>query len=301
MLPPVLAHSGLATPDMACATFVFASIYAFSRWLERPAWRQSLLLGASTALAALSKFSSLVFLPASMLAVLLLYWFIERPPLAAFRRNALRRTGSLIFAASVLFPMIWAGYRFSVGRVTAEDRPYEAIDRYLPESSVPAHEFFDGIGEVEYHNARGHESWLLGEYRTDGWWYFFPVVIAVKTPIASLLLCSIGFFRLARQSIAKIRWQEWVPGACAAMILLVCMLNKIDLGIRHILPIYPLLAMVAGLGLARLVEAGRTRKTAAACGVVLALWLVVSSVWSHPDYLAYFSESVGRKPESVSG
>lgn len=299
MLPPVLAHSGLATPDMACATFVFASIYAFSRWLECPAWRQSLLLGASTALAALSKFSSLVFLPASMLAVLLLYWFIERPPLAAFRRNALRRTGSLIFAASVLFPMIWAGYRFSVGRVTAEDRPYETIDRYLPESSVPAHEFFDGIGEVEYHNARGHESWLLGEYRTDGWWYFFPVVIAVKTPIAFLLLCSIGFFRLARQSVAKIRWQEWVPGACAAMILLVCMLNKIDLGVRHILPIYPLLAMVAGLGLARLVEAGRTRKTAAACGVVLALWLVVSSVWSHPDYLAYFNESVGRKPESV--
>src|SRR5208283_4828921 len=78
MLPPILAHSGLATTDMACAAFVFASIYAFSRWLERSAWPQSLLLGVSTALAVLSKFSSLVFLPACMLTALLLYWPVER-------------------------------------------------------------------------------------------------------------------------------------------------------------------------------------------------------------------------------
>jgi hypothetical protein len=299
MLPPILAHSGLATTDMACATFVFASIYAFSRWLERPAWRQSLLLGASTALAALSKFSSLVFLPACMLAVLLLYWFIERPPLAGFLRGTLRRTVSLIFAAAVLFMVIWAGYRFSVGRVMAENRAHETIDRFLPDASLPAYEFFDGIGAVEYHNASGHDSWLLGEYRTNGWWYFFPVVIAVKTPIAFLLLCLVGYFWLARQSIARIRWQEWVPGACAPMILLVCMPSRIDLGVRHILPIYPLLAMVAGLGLTRLIQAARARKAAAAWGLVLALWLVVSSLCSHPDYLAYFNESVGAKPERV--
>jgi hypothetical protein len=297
MLPPILAHSGLATTDMACSTFVFASIYAFSRWLERPAWRQSLLLGATTALAALSKFSSLVFLPVSMLAVLLLYWFIGRPPLAAFRREALRRTASLVFAAAVLFLLIWAGYRFSVGRVTAENRPYETIDRFLPESNLPAYEFFDGIGEVEYHSTRGHESWLLGEYRTNGWWYFFPVVLAVKTPIPFLLLCVIGFFWLARQSAGRIRWQEWVPGACAAAILLVCMPSSIDLGVRHILAVYPLLSMVAGLGLARLWQLRDARATAAALG--LALWLVVSSLWAHPDYLAYFNESAGGKPEWI--
>jgi hypothetical protein len=299
MLPPILAHSGLATTDMACATFVLASIYAFSRWLERPSWWQSFLLGVSMALAALSKYSSLVFLPASMLAVLLLYWFIERPPLAAFRRNAVHRTVSLVFAAAVLFPMIWAGYRFSVGLVMAEGRPNVGIDRFLLASDLPAYEFFDGIADIEYHNNRGHDSWLLGEYRTEGWWYFFPVALAVKTPIAFLLLCCIGYFQLARQSIARIRWQEWVPGVCAPTILLICMLSRIDLGVRHILSIYPLLAMVAGLGLTRLVQAGRASKAPAACAVVLALWVVVSSLWSHPDYLAYFNESVGSKPERV--
>jgi hypothetical protein len=125
------------------------------------------------------------------------------------------------------------------------------------------------------------------------------VVVAVKTPIAFLLLCFIGFFCLARQSVAKIRWQEWVPGVCVLVILLICMTSRIDLGVRHILPIYPLLAMVAGLGLTRLFEAGRARKAAAAWGLVLALWLVVSSMWSHPDYLAYFNELAGGKPEWV--
>jgi 4-amino-4-deoxy-L-arabinose transferase-like glycosyltransferase len=299
MLPPILAHSGLVTTDMACVTFVFASTYAFSRWLERPAWRESLLLGASTGLAAISKFSSLAFVPACMLAVLLLYWSIERPSFAACKREALRRTVSAIFAAAVLFLVIWAGYRFSVGPVTPGDRPYETIDRLLPEGSLPAWQFFDGIAETEYHSARGHQSWLLGEYRTEGWWYFFPVVVAVKTPIAFLLLCVIGFFWLARQSVEKIRWQEWAPGVCVPVILLICMMSRIDMGVRHILPIYPLLAIVAGLGLTRLLQAGRARKAAAAWGLVLALWLVVSSLWSHPDYLAYFNELIGGKPESV--
>jgi hypothetical protein len=183
--------------------------------------------------------------------------------------------------------------------VTAEDRPYVAIDRFLPEARLPAFEFFDGIGYVEYHSTRGHESWLLGEYRTNGWWYFFPVVLAVKTPIAFVLLCFVGFFWLARQSVAKIRWQEWVPVLCASVILLVCLPSRIDLGVRHILPIYPLLAMIAGLGLARLFQVRVARRTAAAWGVALALWLVVSSVWSHPDYLAYFNELAGGKPEWI--
>jgi hypothetical protein len=73
--------------------------------------------------------------------------------------------------------------------------------------------------------------------------------------------------------------------------------SSIDLGVRHILAVYPLLSMVAGLGLARLWQLRDARATAAALG--LALWLVVSSLWAHPDYLAYFNESAGGKPEWI--
>ena len=62
-LPPILAHSGLATTDMASAAFLFAAVYAFTLWLERPDWKRGVLFGLSVSLAVLSKFSALLFLP----------------------------------------------------------------------------------------------------------------------------------------------------------------------------------------------------------------------------------------------
>ena len=70
-LPPVLAHSGIATTDMAATATVAFAAYALTLWLERATWGLSLLLGAALALAVLSKLSALLFLPAAALAILL--------------------------------------------------------------------------------------------------------------------------------------------------------------------------------------------------------------------------------------
>ena len=173
-LPPILAHSGLATTDMAVSTFVFGSVYAFSLWLERPAWKESVFWGASMALAVLSKFSAFLFLPACLAVTLILYWIggrtgdRQRSPRGA--KGALWNSVAchLALAAAVAFLVIWAGYRFS----------------FTPE-------LFDQLAGAGRHNTEGHYTWLLGEFRDHGWWYFFLVALAVKTPIAFLLLCII--------------------------------------------------------------------------------------------------------------
>ena len=61
--PPVLAHAGLATTDMALTAFVTATLVASLYWAEKPGWRNSSGLGILLGLAVLSKFSALVFLP----------------------------------------------------------------------------------------------------------------------------------------------------------------------------------------------------------------------------------------------
>jgi hypothetical protein len=301
-LPPILAHSGLATTDVAVAAFMFGSVYAFSLWMERPGWRESAFFGLSTALALLSKFSAVAFLPPCLVAILVLRWVAKPPSLDAFRKGAPRRIASLVLACLLAFVVIWAGYRFSFGRpasVAQPNRPHGMIDALVGNAALPAYEFFSELAGVEAHNSVGHGSSLFGEFRAKGWWYFFPAVLAVKTPVAFLLLCGAGYVYLARRFRKRLAWQCWTPGVLAPVILLICMPSTINLGVRHILVIYPMLSMVAGLGAASLLQTAGRRRVAQALSAGLLLWQTLSSALAHPDYLAYFNEFVRGDPERV--
>jgi hypothetical protein len=77
-LPPVLAHAGLATTDMAVSATLLLAVLAFVGWLQRPTALRSITVGGATALALLSKLSVLLFLPACVAAILVWYIGIER-------------------------------------------------------------------------------------------------------------------------------------------------------------------------------------------------------------------------------
>ena len=147
--------------------------------------------------------------------------------------------------------------------------------------------------------ARGHTSYLLGEERQVGWWYFFPIALAVKSPLPFLILTGIGLTILARQGWRDADWRPLAPAAAAITLLLVSMPSRINLGVRHILPIYPLLAIVAGFGAIWLWKLCKAQTGWPALVVVLLLWQLISSARSHPDYLAYFNELAGRHPDRV--
>ena len=147
-----------------------------------------------------------------------------------------------------------------------------------------------GIRDVVRHNGLGHGSYLFGEYRTTGWWYFFPVVLAVKTPIGLLLLSIMGLWGLTT-------WQQKATALFPLAILAVCLPSQIDLGVRHILSIYPLLAILGGAAVARLVYMHGTFWRVAAVGLVL--FTVGDALRTHPDYIAYFNQFAGTRPERI--
>ena len=65
LVPTVLAHGGLATTDMPLTACLSAAFFALLVWAEAPTWQHSVLLGATTALAVVSKFTALGYLPAA--------------------------------------------------------------------------------------------------------------------------------------------------------------------------------------------------------------------------------------------
>jgi hypothetical protein len=140
---------------------------------------------------------------------------------------------------------------------------------------------------------------LFGEFRHTGWWYFFPVVVGVKSPIGFLVLAGCGIFVIMRRFRRSV-WQQHLTVVFPVAIMLVCMSSRIDLGVRHVLPIYPLLAVIGGHAMSNFfVLARRTSPALAIIPIVLAVWVVADSWMTRPDHLAYFNRFAGSHPERI--
>ena len=284
-LPTILAHSGLATTDIAHTATMAGAFLLGAIWLEDPTPPKAAWFGVALGLMVLSKFSCLLFFPAGCAFGLAWYWVRERPRFAALISMLKARIPTLGLALAIGLLLIWAGYRFHVG------------DSGIAHLRLPAPELYAGIRQVSQHNAEGHDSFLLGKRGNTGFWYFYPVAIAFKTPIAFLILMAVGFVMMFRK---EARFGPlWIPLAFAVGILLPAAFSRITIGVRHVMPVYISFALVSAMALLRMLELSATRKwLLAVCGA-LVLWLAVSSLASHPDYLPYFNELAGSEPEKI--
>jgi hypothetical protein len=285
-IPAGLAHAGLGTTDMALTAMLGAAFVAMLAWLENATRRRTVLFGIAGGLAVLAKFSVLAFFPAAVAAALLAYLVGGWPGFRRLFGHVRRLALPLAAACGVGLLVIWAGYRFHFGPT-----PW-------PGASLPAPELWSGIQAVIRHNRYGHPSYLLGQHSIYGWWYFFPVVLAVKTPLPFLALAGFG----AVVSLA--RWRQMcgaylVPLGFALVILGVGMAGHINVGLRHILPIYMGLAIVAAIGTVRLYELAGAGRWAKGALLVLVGWFALTSLAAHPDYLPYFNFIAGDEPERI--
>ena len=292
LLPPLLGHSGVATTDIAVTALLPVASIALDRWLERGGrtW-DSIALGGAIGLGILSKFSFFVFFP--IVAIVLI----------ALRRKRIPVRPALL-AIVVAGLAVWAGYRFSVGRVTdhfPEDWIVGSAPGFLQPAArfvarkvpIPAPELPAGMGLVALHNRSGHLAFLLGRYSEKGFWYYFPTLLFYKTPLPFLALALWGFGVVLRKRLA-------LQFALVPLLMLASVMRaSINIGVRHILPVYPWLAVAAAAAIAN-IWANATDVFARTSLIALIVWLAVNSATAHPDYLAWFNEAAGEHPEQIA-
>jgi hypothetical protein len=285
LLTPVLAHAGLATTDMGFAACLGAAFLSAVIWAEEPTRKNAIRFGLCSALVALAKFTALGFYPLALGLAFLFHLVAERPGAARLIRLARDRASSFGIAVGVGVFVWWAAYFFSWGKVP----------HWKSAISLPAPEFFDGIQIVLDHNAGGHASYLLEQASNFGWWYYFPVALAVKTPLAFLVLVFLGL-ALCWKNRRKMAYL--LPVAFALGVLLPSMAGNINIGVRHVLPMYLAFSVIAAAALVQLIAWIPSRKWAGPVAGLLMLWLILAGALHHPDYLPYFNELV-RHPDQV--
>ena len=307
-LPTILAHSSVATTDLPFTAMFCWSIYAFTLWLKKPDARTAALFGVASGLALCAKFSAVAFVPVCGAAVLVMYALAGHP-----NWRALWRTVGISLLCAFL--ITWAVYRFSyapsnqftkipdrvAAKVFGESSSVTNVVRKIT-ATVPAPmpEIPDGIRFLREQNRQGTPAYLFGRVKDGGFWYFFIAALAVKTPLAVLVLAALGAgvvgVRYARD---RRDWETAAPLACAIVIMIVTLPSRIDTGVRYVLPVYAFMSMLAAVGVLTLWDRRGGRVFWRTAAVLLLGWMAVSSALAHPDYLAYFNEFGGKDPSRL--
>ena len=127
-----------------------------------------------------------------------------------------------------------------------------------------------------------------------GSWLYFPVAFAVKTPVATHILLVLCVILLA----LKIGARTSIPfvfvglGIPPLIYFFVCIMSTLNIGLRHLLPIYPFMFIMISAAVFGGADK-RYRKFAQIEAIILAGVLAVESMSIHPNYLAYFNELAG--------
>jgi hypothetical protein len=310
LLPPVIANAGLATTDMPITAMFLLVCFTIWQWLQRENYWRALALGIVLGLSFVTKFSSLLFVPAAAGVMVLFEWYYRKHQKLSpipFRRNI--KLSILVLATTCL--VIWASYQFSFGPLL-NHRQTVLANQWLAQHnsgtwtsqtlhsalglSIPAPEFFNGILHLLNLNHEGHPSYFLGHSQYSSPW-FFPVILGIKTPIAFLFLVILGIVvNSRRRSESKNR--QRLPILISFALLLICVSSNLNFGVRHILPIYPFLAMLAALGVTWVSH--KSAPYNVLTPIILTGWIVFSIFYSGKDSLAYFNEIGSPRPEYFS-
>ena len=312
-LPTVLAFAGLAYSDMAAACTQSGAVFALMLWLDRPSWPRTLLLGAAIGLGVAAKLTSLIFIAVSGVAILALRaWARDRQ---VWQLSALQTAAKFSIAMLLAGAVLWGTYGFefapvreSMGLTPAAMPSFQhfpgVVSRIargcvLADCRIPAPSLLHGAAEAWVLNKSAPSAYLFGQTRNGGWWYFFFAALALKAPIPFLLFFLVGTLLVLRH--AGSRWTLLVPSLAVFAVLFATMFVKYNAGLRHVLVLFPLMAVIAGYGVSALtVGVARIPKAWATTAVAtMIIWQGASSFQSGRDYIAYFNALAGGEPSAM--
>jgi len=318
--PNILANAQLITTDGAGAALFVTASYVFWHWLRKPRWTSAFLSGLLLALLLLTKATFVI-----VFAMWPAMWLLCRCVFQAGATPICRTRDMLQLAATLLIAVygLNLGYGFEgtfrrLGDYEFVCRTFAGPDAnrggvgnrfeglWLAAIPVPLPEnFVCGIDTQKRYFEHSLRSYLRGEWRQGGWWYYYLYAMLIKVPLGTWLfvLLAIG---VTTESLLKLKSREERVSYCRnELALLVPLLSVLCLvssqtgfnkSFRYVLPSLPLLFVWASRA-AILFRGSRLvafRQTAGALCIVLTLaWSVGSSLWYYPHSLSYFNELVG--------
>ena len=312
--PTYLAHGRLVTTDVGASLGILIGTYYFLKALKEPTKKNIIISGIALGIAELLKFSVILLYPFVILLAGLWWIFKMMDFKAAFKL--------LFFVFVVCFLVIGPVYLFHTWNYPPQRQVSDSQDilktygsRFLANTVVWAADkpvirayaqYFLGVLMVTQRVSGGNTTYFMGEVSNQGWKSYFPTVYLIKETVVFHLFSLIAlFYAIWFWTKKKPFWQKfftklndlvknYFPQVAMIIFLFVywttSLLGNLNIGVRHLLPVFPFTMILAGGGVAKFI--GKNKKIAILIGV-MCLWQVVSIIAVYPSFLAYFNELVG--------
>lgn len=310
--PNLLAHGAVVGTDIGLSCFMFASIYAFYRYAKAPSTWRLLVVGLAAGLALASKHTGILVFPMLFLLAIcevLRSGRTSEPPIPmpganlSWGKRAQQLAIALVAISAIALTVLWASYGFryqarAEGRqlnpplaqfVQDLSRPHEVrllqtVARFhlLPES------YIYGLADVRI-MSDFYASFLLGKVYPHGVWFYFPVAFSIKSSLSFLVLLLVAIWAIATRRLTA--WREILFLTIPPIFyLIIAMTSGMNIGVRHILPMYLFLSVLIGGAAWKLIQHNRRW---AYVIVALLIFQAISTSRAYPAYLAYANELWG--------
>ena len=309
--PNILAHGSIAGTDLMAGAAFFISLICYIALIRRVTLIHLVATGSALGVLFTTKLIAFFILPTFL--VLGIFRSTDPWSLHFFKRSitqkwqkSLALIGVVLILGVCIIGAIWAVYGFefrdswgdkvfSSGEMGAHRMSTSILNwasrhRVMPEGYLLA---------VDMMLTAKNTGYLRGETSYEGWWWYFPYALLVKTPIPTLI-CFLFGFGVGVVQLTRLRGElsanmpqnalEWIGLTLSAFFYMgIVMISSYNVGIRLILAMYPCLISLVGLSIPYLKKSKIFRY--AIC--VLLAWLLFTFVYQSRDPLAYFNEFAG--------
>jgi 4-amino-4-deoxy-L-arabinose transferase-like glycosyltransferase len=308
--PNIMAFASLASVDLGASFFIFAAFFAFYRYLEKPTKIRLLIAGLSFGLAQAAKFTSILLLP--IFAILFFMQFLasrsrtKEPYLYGFIKGAV----FLCLLCAIGYAIVYGAYffetkpllhnapdlqekidyvrafvdRFSLGRFGLTK---EAAVNIATKAPIPLSAYIVGLLGIIHQGSVGLDTFLLGRHSQSGFWNYFLIAWLAKTtlPVLMVFFASLLYMAGERKDFYK---KAFLLLPVIIFFVLISR-SKVQVGLRHLLPIYPL--MFVFIGQITLIKMRDKVKNLLSVFLIGGQFLALMVAYPYP--IAYFNRLAG--------
>lgn len=312
--PTIIAHSRLVTTDIALLAGIMASLYFFERYLENQNPKNLWIAGIVFGFGQLTKFSAFLLIP--LIILLAMVWaYVNQQKLSGIIRTAWKTVMIVVIGfAFVVGPI----YQLHLLNYTGQKQKADATvilgtygNRAFADPVIwasdkpllrPFAQYGLGVLMIFQRNVGGNQTYFFGNVYREAVKSYFPIVYALKEPIPFLILfivAIIGFFIYAcskkegLKNWIKIHFAETVIFSWAILYWTTSINANLNIGIRHLIPVYGATAILVGGQLSVLYKHIKLKKAYLTFLGVMCAWLLTETLMIFPYYLTYFNEFAG--------
>lgn len=336
--PNFIGHASLVKNDLAFSAAMLATAIALWRAGRRLTVASILCIGVLCGIGLTIKFSGILLLPIvfallACRAVLPVPWPTFLGELKSITKRLIAAATVTLLAGFLCYGCVWAAYGFRFaptpaptarlnmdsieelaaraqimlrsGNANPTNRQLQSeppaatirICNWLQMHRLLPQAFINGF-VYTYQSALLRDGYLLQQIYIKGHWYYFPLAMLFKTPVATMAAGALFFIvglRLFFRDFSMGRlWTALCLLVPPGIYLASAMSSNVNLGLRHVFPVYGFGFVGCGVIAAKAWRQWpQKRQLMGAIAAGLALMLAIETISAFPDYIAFFNFAAG--------